>query len=104
MSNDALSISVNVNSTPSVWLLESSYLKKFEKTVYFFEEVRMDEKVHEGKLVYGHLNAHRPMPDYLVHRSPQIPSRMLPQAQGISANQVLAGDPSGYFSTRSPSQ
>ena len=40
----------------------------------------------------------------LVHRSPQIPSRMLPQAQGISANQVLAGDPSGYFSTRSPSQ
>ena len=64
----------------------------------------MDEKVHEGKLVYGHLNAHRPMPDYLVHRSPQIPSRMLPQAQGISANQVLAGGPSGYFSTRSPSQ
>ena len=95
MSNDALSIRVNVNSTPSVWLLESSYLKKFEKTVYFFEEVRMDEKVHEGKLVYGHLNAHRPMPDYLVHRSPQIPSRMLPQAQGISANHVLARLPSG---------
>ncbi len=40
----------------------------------------MDEKVYEGKLVYGRLNAHCFMPDYLFHRSPQIPSKMLPQA------------------------
>lgn len=51
----------------------------------------MDEKVYEGKLVYGRLNAHCFMPDYLFHRSPQIPSRMLPQAQDISANRCLQG-------------